>query len=535
MNVPNQAEKLQKIALLNILLISFMLSCYGFVLGRLLLIITGQAIQITGFQILAFFVSLEALLLRYFQKNDREYSGRKISGIFAEVIMIILLTKLLSIFIEGFSTLWTQISMWQQDFWNNFFDLKSMLYILGILFIWMLTWLFSLPLNKIETDHELMEQEKLGVIFIDRRQARRRLINLIFSLGFLMIIMVSFINYYLETQEFSQTGGQSFLLILVLYFASGFVFLSINQFAIMKAYWYLHEINISSDLVKRWLIYTLLFITIIISSIIFLPNDFSVNVDSLLNALFQIFISVFTLVEFLIIFPTILIFTLISALFSGEPVQDEIIDRVQEYVPTTPQIGSEISWLGLLKSLLSWLIFISIIVFTIRFYIKNNLHMESFLKKISFVKWIKDFLRWIKEGFSNFMRATSTNYKKGVDRIRTYLKDRQIKLSNLTGLIQRKPPREVVINTYWEWIQWNNKAGIIRKKAETPLEYAQTFIKLNNEAVDLVNMFTSTFIAARYTNHIIDEAQAQAAEKLSNKLKETLKQLQEKRELTPDG
>lgn len=528
-------ENLQKFAILNFLLISFMLSCFGYVLGRLLLIMTGQEIQATGFQILAFFVSLEALLLRYFQKKDRGYSNKKITGIIAEVIVIILFTKVFSMLVEGFSTLWTQISMWQQDFWNNFFDPNTMLYIFGILFIWVLTWFFSSPLNKIEADHELMEQEKIGIVFTDRRKARRELINLIFSLGFIMIILASFINYYLEIQQFYQPGTQRFLLVLVLYFGSGFVFLSINQYAIMKAYWYLNDISISSDLINRWLFYTLLFIAIIISVIIFLPNDFSVNVDSLVNVLFQVLVSIFSFVEFLIIFPSVLIFTLLSALFSGEPVQDQIVDQAQEYIPTTPQIAGETPWLEVIKSLFFWLIFISILVLAIRFYITNNLHLKSFLKNIRIVQGLKDFWKWFKEGFLNIIHTASTNVEKRMDSIRTYFKDRQFKMSKLAGFTQRIPPRQVVINTYWEWIQWNNETGIIRKESQTPLEFAQNFNKFNQETSGLVNTFTDTFIAARYTNHLIGETQAQEAKVLFNKIKQTINQIQEKQESDRDG
>ena len=530
-----QTENLQKFAVLNFLLISFMLSCFGFILGRLLLILTGREMQTTGFQTLTFLVSLEALLLRYFQKKDRGYSSKKIAGIIAEVIVIILFTKVYSMLLEGFSTLWIQISLWQQDFWNNFFDPNTMLYIFGTLIIWVLTWFFSSPLNKIEADHELMEQEKLGIVFTDRRKARRELINLIFSLGFLMIILTSSINYYLEIQPFYQPGTQRFLLILVLYFGSGFVFLSINQYAIMKAYWYLNDIKISSSLINRWLLYTLLFIAIIISVISFLPNDFSVNVDSLVDVLFQVLVSIFSFIEFLIIFPTVLIFTLLSALFSGEPVQDQIVDQAQEYIPTAPQIGGETQWLEVIKSIFFWLIFISIIVFAIRFYITNNLHIKSFLKNIRFAEWLKDILKWFKEGFLNIIHTASTNVEKGMDSIRTYFKDRQFKISKLADLTQKIPPRQVVINTYWEWIQWNNKTGFIRKDSQTPLEFAQNFKKFNQETSGLVNTFTDTFIAARYTNHLIGETQAQEAKVLFNKIKQTIEQVQEKQESDRDG
>jgi hypothetical protein len=211
------------------------------------------------------------------------------------------------------------------------------------------------------------------------------------------------------------------------------------------------------------------------------------------------------------------------------------VDQAQEYIPTAPQIGGETQWLEVIKSIFFWLIFISVVVFAIRFYITNNLHIKSFLKSIRIVQGLKDFWKWLKEGFLNIIHTASTNVEKRMDSIRTYLKDRQFKMSKLTGFSQRIPPRQVVINTYWEWIQWNNKTGIIRKDSQTPLEFAQNFNKFNQETSGLVNTFTDTFIAARYTNHLIGETQAQEAKVLFNKIKQTITQIQEKQESDRDG
>jgi hypothetical protein len=211
------------------------------------------------------------------------------------------------------------------------------------------------------------------------------------------------------------------------------------------------------------------------------------------------------------------------------------VDQAQEYIPTAPQIGGETQWLEVIKSIFFWLIFISVIVFAIRFYITNNLHIKSFLKNIRFAEWLKDILKWFKEGFLNIIHTASTNVEKGMDSIRTYFKDRQFKISKLADLTQKIPPRQVVINTYWEWIQWNKKTGIIRKDSQTPLEFAQNFNKFNQETSGLVNTFTDTFIAARYTNHLIGETQAQEAKVLFNKIKQTIEQVQEKQKLDCDG
>jgi len=527
-------DKLQTVAVVNFLLISLMLSCFAFVLGSSFHII-NPGWQATVFQALSFFVALESLLLRYFQRKESRFSQNGVLGIIAELFFIILITKMLSMLHEGFSTLWTQISSWQQDFWNNFFDANMLFNVLGILFVWMLTWVFSQPLTQLEEDHELMEQEKLGIVFTDRRKARRNLINLIFILGFMMILLISLTNYFLETQIINQTESKPFLPVLIIYFAAGFVFLSINQYAIMKTYWYLNGISVNPDLAKRWFFYSILFIIFVIFIIIFLPNDFTVGFDPLLDIAYQIFLFLFTLVQFLIIFPIALILTLISALFTGEPVQDLIQDQAQEYVPITPQINAQTPWPELIKSVLFWVIFIIIIVLTIRFYFKNNIYLKSLISNFRFGKWLKDLWRWIKEGFTNFKRTASTRYKKGLKNIRVFLKEHPLKLTKLVGITRKMPPRQVIIITYLEWIRWNFELGRKRKKSETPLEFANTCNQFYKEASDLVNTFTNGFIDARYSNHPINEVQAQEAKRLLIKLKEAFEQKQENQVTNREG
>ncbi len=522
-------ENLQIIAVANFFLVSLMLSLFAFVLGRFIKILY-PGWQAVGFQVLAFFVAFESLLLRYFQRRESRFFQNKTMETISELVLIILITKLASMLFEGFLTLWTQITSWQEDFLNNFFDPNTMFYIFGILFIWMLTWLFSEPINKLEEDHELMEQEKLGAVFTDRREARRRLINLIFILGISMILLASSIKYLFESQSLNQTGFPGLLIVLILYFSAGFVFLSINQYAIMKAYWYINDISVSPDLLNRWIFYSILFIIFVILIIIFLPKNFDFELGQLIELIFSVSMYLFTLIQFIIIFPIIFILTLITSLFSGEPIQGQIQEQVQEYVPAFTQPSAQTPWLELIKTILFWLVFLLTIFFAVRFYINNNLRIKSIFDHIHLTGWMRDFWNWLKEAFFNIKREATKNYKIGIESIQKYFKESRRTFSNLTGIVRKIPPRQEIIMTYIEWVQWNHELGLKRKKSQTPLEFAQIYNQYNDETSGLVNTFTDTFIAARYSTHPINEQQAQEARRLLGKLKEAFKQKQEIRE-----
>jgi len=348
---------------------------------------------------------------------------------------------------EGFSTLWMQITSWQEDFIGNFLDPKSTFYIFGILFIWMMTWLFSGPINKLEEDHELMEQEKLGVVFTDRRDARKKLVNLIFILGFIMIFLVSSINYFFASQAIDQANSSRILAVLILYFAAGFVFLSLNQYAIMKAYWYFNDISVNPDLIKRWIFYTVLFIIFVISVIILLPKDFSIEINQFVEFLYRVIIFIFSILQFLILFPIILIITLLLSLFSGEPIQEQIQDQVQEYQPVIPQPAGQMPWIEVVKTILFWAVFLVIIIFTIRFYLKNNIRIRSLFKNFPLASWIKDFWNWIKKGFLLLKQETASKYQSGIENIRRYLKERGRNLPKLSNILNIMPPRQEIIMT----------------------------------------------------------------------------------------
>ncbi|MDF1519008.1 MAG: DUF4129 domain-containing protein [Brevefilum sp.] len=343
-----------------------------------------------------------------------------------------------------------------------------------------------------------------------------------------MIMLISLINYFFETQLFNQTGSKSFLPVVLLYFAAGFVFLSINQYAIMKTYWYLNEISVNSELAKRWIFYTILFIIFVIFIIIFLPNDFTLGFDPLLKIIAQILLFLFSIFQFLIIFPIALVISLISSLFSDQPVDNLIQEQVQEYIPAPPEIiGQTPSWLAVIKSALFWLVFILIIVFTIRFYFKNNIKIGSLINNFRLGNWIKDFWKWIMDAFRKLKRTTANSYNTGLNNIKEYIKNRQIRLTKLAGVTRKLPPRQALIMTYLEWILWNQQFGRERRKSETPLEYAQTYNQFFEGSTNLVNTFTNIFIDARYSKHPINEAQVQEAKRLLTKLKEAFEQNKE--------
>lgn len=516
-------EQHQVLLIINFVMVGFILACFAFILGNFFQTLY-PAWETLGFTILAFLIALESLIVRYLRRHESRILHNVFLTKLAELILILFVIKLISLLISGFSTIWMEILSWQQDFLKNFFDQSYMLRAIGLLLVWFLAIIFSQPLIQLEEDEELLAQEKLGYTFTDRQDARRSLISLVFILGFSMIIMMVLMKSSIELLHNTITSASTYVIFLLIYFFAGFVFLSLNQYSIMKARWYFSDITVNPELAKRWLIYTLSFILVVIVLIIFLPTDFVVGFYPIARVLSEVVVFLFTIIQYLFFLPIALLIALITSLFSGESVTDQFQESLPERMPSLPQITTIAPWWDVVKSILFWLIFLGVIIFSIRYYIKNRPDFKSLLDNIHIADWLRDFWEWIKRGFKIIRQASSETFQKGLDNIQTFLKNRQIKLPSLADIARRLPPRQAVILTYIDWIHWNREHGFDRRKSQTPLEYGHAYTQYLPEADEITHDFTNTFIKARYAKDTIDKSTAQHAQDLLTALKDTFKQ-----------
>lgn len=516
-------EQRQVLNAINFLMVSLMLACFAFLLGEIIQILYPEW---PGglFPILAFLIAIESLIVSYTQRSASQITHNIFLGTLSEIILILLVIKLLSMLISGFSTIWLEILSWQRDFFMNFFDTQYLIRVFGLLTIWAIARLFSEPLNRLEEDEILMEQEKLGYTFTDRQDARRSLITTVFVLGFLMIVMMVILRSDVVKLQNEVTASSTFVAAMVIYFFAGFILLALNQYAIMKARWYFNEISVNPDLAKRWLFYTLAFIMLVTVIIIFLPTDISIGFSPLLRIISDLFIYLFAIIQFIFALPIAFILSLINAFMSGEPLQNEVQETIPEMVPAMPRVTPSMPWLDIVKTILFWLVFLGVIIFSIRYYLNNRQELKSFLSSIKIGIWLQTFWQWIKQGFTKVRQTTAEAIQKGVKNVQTFLRDRRIQLPSLADLARRMPPRQSVILAYVDWIRWNQQHGFKRTKSQTPLEYAQSFQNYLPEAKQTITDFTQTFMAARYSRQEIKKAKAQEALDMLVTLKKNFQQ-----------
>ncbi|MBG0787752.1 MAG: DUF4129 domain-containing protein [Anaerolineaceae bacterium] len=516
---PETTQDSQRLlTLINLLLLSGMFSSLAFVTNQFIGVFYVEW-MVTGLPVLTFFIALASLLAHYIQTRIIRHGINPFASVAAEWVLILLIGKIFLMVQPGVGGVWQEVLTWQHSFLDEFFDIQTILLIFFLLVIWGLTRLFSPPLFQLEEDQELMEQEKLGITFNDRQEARRSLMGLVFVLGFIMVGMTVIIKGNFNYLAITTTPTRSFVIALLVYFSLAFIFLALNHYAIQKARWYFNDIQVSPELAKRWLLYTVVFIAIAILLTAFLPTDFAFGFLPVAQTLFTVLVYIFGLIQFLVLLPISFVLSLLGTLI-GTP-QNESMPQPQlpEFSPETVQTSGTLPWWDLVKSILFWLIFVGVIILAIRTFINNHQGLKSFFEKLKIRLWLSDFWQWIKQGLKKVGAAATETVQKGVQQIRSYFSEREIKLPNLSTLIRHLPPRQALILTYLDWVNWNAKHGLQRKKSQTPYEYAAA---IHQQWPDLdadLTPFTNDFIAARYTRQEIYKAQLEEAQALLSKLK----------------
>ena len=518
-NTITPPEQNKILTALNFIILSVMLTLFAFMLRG-----TIQAIypewQTTGLLIVAFIVSFESLVVQHLLHAAYDSFQRRLPTTLAELILISLAAKILTMVAAQPISLWQEVSSWQQDFAKNFFDADFILSIMTLLIIWMLSRVFSSSLTQLEEDKSLMEQEKSGRVFTDRQVARRRLVNLIFGMGFAMMVLMVITN---SSPALSQTSGSTargFFITLLVYFFSGFLFIAINQYNIMRTRWYLNDVPVNPNLAKRWVFYSIIFITGAVLLVVFLPTEFTLGLLPVIQAIYEGIVIILGILELIIFLPVVLALSVISSLETGEPLEQEIEETLPEFTTITQQAASTVGWWEVLKSVLFWLVFLGIIIFAIIYYFRNRKEFGSFFNKIKVGEWLKDFWRWISTGFNKLKHTAAETLQKNMKNIRAFFQRQKVKLPAAVELFQDLPARQMVILTYINWIRWSRRHGFHRKESQTPYEYAVNYTQELPEAAQAVDTLTNTFILARYSRQSIDRSSVQTAQSSLTNIKE---------------
>lgn len=517
--IPNTTQDSQRfITFINFLLVSGMLSCLAFVTGHFIGIFFPEW-TVSGLPVLIFFITLASLIFLYVRTRIHPHGSNPFASTAAEWVLTLLIGKIFLMLQPGAGSFWQELLSWQNGFLLEFFDVQYLLLAFFLFVIWGLTRIISSPLFQLEEDQALMEQEKLGVTFNDRQEARRSLMGLVFFIGFIMVGMVVIIKGNFQSIPVTEIPTRAFVIALLTYFSLGFIFLSLNYYAILKARWYFNDIQVNTDIAKRWLLFTMIFILVVNLLTIFLPTDFAFGFLPVAQTLFKAIVYIFGILQFLIMVPITFFLSLFGSLLGNQESEQISQPEMPEFAPEITQPTTALPWWDMIRSILFWLIFVGVVILAIRYYINNHPGLKDFFTRLRIKAWLAELWKWLKRGLRKVGEAAQETVRKAVQQARNYFSDREVKLPSLKDIIRHLPPRQALILTYLDWVHWNDKYGLKRRKSQTPIEYAEAIHQRWPELDAYLIAFTDDFIAARYTHAAINKEQLEEAQSLLAKMK----------------
>ena len=477
---------------------------------------------------LSIVITLESLVSFRTLRQTTIFEANPIATRITEWIVILIGIKVLSYLFTSPGQFITDLTTWQEDFSNFFFQGDYLVICIFLFFIWILTNGFAKNLSSLGEDVNLLELERQGFAHSNRSDTRRGLMGLIFGMGSLMVFLTTVTQIKLPFFTFFQNPLLFNVVLIMLFFVSGFFLLSRSQLIILKARWYIEGVAANPDVGTRWMIYALVLILSIALIVIFLPTNYSLGILDIFRYIFQFFLKILAILQIFIFAPIVALLSLIARLLGGGQApspQSTLPPPVPTPAPTA--ISTPDSFLELIKSIIFWVVFILVVFFAFRHYILNHRGMVSGFQK--FFAWLnfQKAWEWLRSHFGTMNKNISALMDRSLQRVRSLINPSSIRINPIERISRLLPARQRVMLIYLSMIQWNSRNGINRKKNQTPYEYARILNEQLPDHINDIDSITRIFIEARYTRHSITNQQAAILQKSIDQIQSAIRAAQD--------
>lgn len=472
----------------------------------------------------SFTVSLEAQIARRIRQSAMTFSREWLLLLMTEWVVLLTALKVLLYLIHGPAQFLADAILWQKDFFSSFFTQEYLASLTATLIVWLITVSFAGLLAILEEDPDRIAQERLGYVFVDRSQVRGQLAGLIFGLGAVMMVLTAIARIDAGLVQQPPVSKPANLLFMMLFFACGLTLLAQTQLAMLRTRWSLEEIPVSQQIGRRWVISSLIILVLLAGLALFLPTHYSFNILGILNVIITILLILLNILMLLVFVPVFFLFNLLASLFASRA-------RLQSYpqlpLPPVPAFdGFPDPIIELLKSILFWSLFFSIIFLSTKFYLSRLGEFWANLRSVPLLGWLADAWR----GLINWLRSARTSIGEGLSTGMQHLRARLQRYRRAAPQLPRTPvprqPRDQVIACYLDMIRRNAKLGMARRSSQTPDEYAGTLCARLPAEEHTIQMLTSAFYEARYSLHDIRPTEASLMRQAVNRIARALHGLQ---------
>jgi hypothetical protein len=354
----------------------------------------------------------------------------------------------------------------------------------------------------------------------ERYIARKQLMDHILLYGIVLVILTSLIRIDIRGLE-GQSPPLTSVIGVVLYFVFGLVLLSQTQFAILRGRWSRTRIPMSTKIGTRWLIYSVAFLILLAILSILLPTNYTIGflttVGVILYLIFDFIVKLFGFV--------ILLFAWLLSRFGfqqDEQMVPQIPPSLPDFEPSTVT-SSVYPWLDILKSLIFWIVFLSVVSFSIYQYVQQHKGIIYQIRKIPGFKWVNRFVNWLLKILKNVSSTINFTIDAGLSKLPTFNRRNLIRDQWRYVNMNRLSPRERIMFFYLVLTHRGKDSGVGRKGSQTPYEYGEELKSQLPDVSEEVVSITSTFVEARYSQHDLSESHANFVKDLWNRIRKSLR------------
>lgn len=434
-------------------------------------------------------------------------------------IVFIVFIRLLLSYASGLDAFVTDMLHFARGDFEDFLSPEFVLTLLLAILAWYLPAQFLELLDEIGLSQILALGEEPSLVQSDAMFAHRRLVNLIFSLGIVLVILTALARVDLRVVLYSPAGsladpnrfsaGEAGVL---LYFIFGLALLAQSRLMSLQTGWNVQRIPISADhLARQWGVYSLIFLAAIVLAVSLLPTGDSLGIFSILGALFNFIVGLLFFIWQLLMG---LIFILVSIPFlllgKEPPLENRLPDPpVLPPEPVEPLLPTESNaiWI-LIRSILLWGALLLVIGFSIRQFIRQHDDLMAALRKAPVINWLVLAWQWLRRNAERTRSGLSRAIADGWQSLVARLEGKRILPRPGWISLRSLDPRRRVYFFYLSMIRRGGEQGLTRKPSQTPSEYAVKLEEGLPSASEDIDLITRAFVEARYSSREVDFREA---------------------------
>ena len=281
------------------------------------------------------------------------------------------------------------------------------------------------------------------------------------------------------------------------YFLLGLLLLAQVQYALSTHRWRLQRLSVAEGLSGRWLRYGAAFFGLVVALAAILPTRYTVGLLDLARAALSLVAIFLWFLSFLVSVPLLLLSRLFPGLGSTVP----NLPAAPPLPPPPPPEAAAAAggdWLGLVRSLIFWGLFLALAVYLLRQWLAQHPRLLGLLARLGPLRLLRRLwaaLRRRLAGYAETIREQLPRRSPGEGP--TVAPSRFPRFVRLGAL----SPREQVLYYYLSIVRRAGRQGMPRGEGQTPAEYGAALAPRLPEASAELEDLTEAFVEARYSPH----------------------------------